>query len=95
MILRWLKAVLVKGRGCLLDSDRRRLEVEGFRLRERLVFLSKLGRVVIGIVGRVVVEVSGEGWRHGGLLKSWRIGRRLTSQLSEVEIGARSVAEIH
>jgi hypothetical protein len=80
----------------LLNSDRRRLEVEGFRLRERLLFLSELGGVVtFGIVGRVVVEVSGEGWRHGGLLEPWRIGRRLTSQLSEVEIGACSVAEIH
>lgn len=41
------------------------------------------------------MEVSGEGWRHGSLLESWRVGRRLAPELSEVEIGAGAIAEIH
>lgn len=60
------------------------------------MFLCELGRVaVLALFGRVVVEMSGEGWRHGSLLESWRVGRRLSSELSEVEISAGAVTEIH
>ncbi len=66
------------------------------------MFLGELGRQVLVAViavsraiGRVVVEVGGEGWRHGGLGESRRVGRRLRPQLGEVQIGPCAVAEIH
>ena len=51
--------------------------------------------VTIAIFIRVVMEVSGKGWRHGSLLESWRVGRRLSPELGEIEIRAGAVAEIH
>lgn len=59
------------------------------------MFLCELGRMVVAIFSRLVVEVSGERWRHRSLLESWRVGRRLSPELSEIEIGACAVAEIH
>ena len=60
------------------------------------MFLCELGRMVgVSIFIHIVVKVSGEGWRHGGLLESWRVGRRLSPELSEIEIRACPVAEIH
>lgn len=51
--------------------------------------------VIVTIFSRVVVEGGGIGWRHGSLLESWCVRRRLGAELSEVEIRTGAVPEIH
>lgn len=98
---RRFEAFLMERRRGVLDANRRRLKVEGFGRGEGLVFLRELGGMItvvdrIRAVARVVVvEVSGKGRRHGGLLKSRRVGRGLTPKLGEVEIGACPITKIH
>ena len=64
------------------------------------MFRSKLcGFIAIFTILRridwVVVNVRRERRSHGGLLETGGIGRRLTSELSKVEVGASFVTQIH
>ena len=46
-------------------------------------------------VNRIVMNVRREGGSHGGLLETGGIGRRLTSELSKIEVRASFVTQIH
>ena len=57
-----------------------------------LALLSRLDSIVIRLI---VMKVLREGRSHWRLLKARGVGRGLGAKLSEVEVGASAVADVH
>lgn len=92
-----LEAVLLHGRGGVLDADGGRLQGEGFGLGEGVVLGCELRGIIVVVVGFAVL---GEGvgvlqGRGARAVEARGVGRGLGAELGEVEVGAGAVAEIH
>ncbi len=95
-----IKTILRHSRSGRVNLDWGRLQIEWLRLGERLVLRSKLSRFVVIFailcsIDRIIMEMRRKSGSHRSLLEARGVGRRLTSELSEIKIRASFVTQIH